>query len=33
VIDDTALFNERLGAWENFCNFGRPHGAFGGQTL
>ena len=26
VIDDTALFNDKLQEWENFCNFNRPHG-------
>jgi transposase InsO family protein len=32
VIDDTALFNERLQEWEHFYNFERPHGALGGKT-
>ena len=32
VIDDTALFNNKLKEWENFYNFNRPHGALGGQT-
>jgi transposase InsO family protein len=32
VIDDTALFNEKLREWEDFYNYDRPHGALGGQT-
>ena len=32
VIDDTALFNDRLQEWESFYNFNRPHGGLGGQT-
>jgi transposase InsO family protein len=26
VIDDTALFSDRLQEWEHFYNFERPHG-------
>ena len=29
--DDVDL-NKKLAAWENFYNFNRPHGAFGGKT-
>ena len=32
VIDDTALFNDKLEEWETFYNFHRPHGSLGGQT-
>ena len=32
VIDDTALFNDKLADWETFYNYHRPHGALGGQT-
>jgi transposase InsO family protein len=32
VIDDTALFNDKLAEWENFYNYHRPHGGLGGQT-
>jgi hypothetical protein len=32
VIDDTALFNDKLAEWETFYNYHRPHGALGGQT-
>jgi len=32
VIDDTQLFNDKLQEWEDFYNFGRPHGGLGGQT-
>jgi transposase InsO family protein len=32
VIDDTAMFNDKLREWEDFYNFDRPHGALGGQT-
>jgi transposase InsO family protein len=32
VIDDTALFNDRLQEWETFYNFNRPHGGLGGLT-
>lgn len=32
MIDDSALFNDRLREWEDFCNFDRPHGSLGGQT-
>ena len=32
VIDNTALFNERLQEWQDFYNYHRPHGALGGQT-
>lgn len=32
VIDDSALFDEKLREWENFYNYSRPHGALGGQT-
>jgi transposase InsO family protein len=30
--DDVDL-NKKLGEWERFYNFGRPHGAFNGNTL
>lgn len=32
VIDDTALFNDKLQEWENFYNYNRPHGGLGGDT-
>jgi transposase InsO family protein len=32
IIDDTALFNDKLAEWETFYNYHRPHGALGGQT-
>jgi transposase InsO family protein len=32
VIDDTALFNDRLQEWETFYNLHRPHGGLGGLT-
>jgi transposase InsO family protein len=32
VIDDSALFTDKLQEWENFYNFHRPHGSLGGQT-
>ena len=32
MIDDTALFNDRLQEWQDFYNYHRPHGALGGQT-
>jgi transposase InsO family protein len=32
VIDDTALFNDKLQEWEDFYNFHRPHGGLNGQT-
>lgn len=32
VIDNSGLFNEKLKEWENFYNFQRPHGSFGGGT-
>lgn len=32
VIDDTALFNEKLQEWEDFYNYNRPHGGLGGDT-
>jgi transposase InsO family protein len=32
VIDDTALFNKKLGEWENFYNYDRPHGGLGAHT-
>ena len=32
VIDDTALFNDKLTEWETFYNYHRPHGGLGGQT-
>ena len=32
LIDDADLFNEKLKEWESFYNYGRPHGALGGQT-
>jgi len=32
VIDDTELFNTKLQEWEDFYNFGRPHGGLNGQT-
>ena len=32
VIDDTELFNEKLPESEDFYNYPRPHGSFGGQT-
>jgi len=32
VIDDTALFNDKLQEWEDFYNFHRPHGGLDGQT-
>jgi transposase InsO family protein len=32
VIDDTALFNDKLEEWETFYNFHRPHGGLDGQT-
>ena len=32
VIDTTELFNDKLGDWEKFYNYARPHGALGGQT-
>jgi len=31
VIDDTALFNEKLREWEHLYNFSRPHSALNGQ--
>lgn len=32
MIDESGLFAERLRAWEDFYNFGRPHGDLSGQT-
>lgn len=32
VVDNTALFNEKLREWEDFYNYHRPHGALGGET-
>ena len=32
VIDDTALFNDKLQEWEDFYNFNRPHCGLDGQT-
>ena len=32
VIDDTALFNDRLQEWETFYNLHRPHGGLDGLT-
>jgi transposase InsO family protein len=32
VIDDTALFNDKLTEWQDFYNYHRPHGGLGGQT-
>ncbi len=32
VIDDTAVFNDKLREWEDFYNYHRPHGGLGGQT-
>lgn len=32
VIDDSALFSDKLQEWEDFYNFHRPHGGLGGQT-
>lgn len=32
VIDNSALFNEKLQEWENFYNFQRPHGSLAGRT-
>jgi transposase InsO family protein len=32
VIDDTALFNDKLQEWEDFYNFNRPHGGLAGDT-
>lgn len=32
VIDDSALFTDKLQEWEDFYNFHRPHGGLGGQT-
>jgi transposase InsO family protein len=32
VIDDTALFSDKLQQWQDFCNYHRPHGSPGGQT-
>ena len=29
--DDVDL-NQKLSSWENFYNYDRPHGAFGGKT-
>ena len=26
MIDDAALFNDRLKEWEDFYNYNRPHG-------
>ena len=33
VIDDTALFNDRLQVWEAFYNLNRLHGGLGGLAL
>jgi hypothetical protein len=30
LIDDTAVFNDKLRGWED--NYHRPHGGLGGQT-
>jgi transposase InsO family protein len=32
VIDDAMVFNDKLKAWEDYCNYHRPHGTLGGQT-
>lgn len=32
AIDDTGLFNKKLGERENFYNYNRPHAALDGQT-
>jgi transposase InsO family protein len=32
LIDDTALFNDKLHEWQDFYNYHRPHGSLGGQT-
>jgi transposase InsO family protein len=32
VIDDAMVFNDKLKAWEGYCNYHRPHGTLGGQT-
>jgi transposase InsO family protein len=32
VIDDTALFNDKLQERQDSCNYHRPHGGLGGQT-
>ena len=32
VIDDTALFNDKLQEWEAFYNLHRPHSSLGGLT-
>jgi hypothetical protein len=32
VLDDARLFTTKLQEWEDFYNFDRPHGAWGGQT-
>jgi transposase InsO family protein len=32
VIDDTKLFNDKLGECEDFYNYHRPHGSLDGQT-
>ncbi len=32
MIDDAAVFNDKLQEWEDFYNYQRPHGGLGGQT-
>jgi hypothetical protein len=31
-IDTAELFNDKLGEWERFYNYARPHGSLNGQT-
>ncbi|MEU2423700.1 hypothetical protein ABZ619_22190 [Streptomyces sp. NPDC007851] len=32
MIGDAEVFNDKLGKWEDYDNYHRPHGGLGGQT-
>ncbi len=32
MADNIHMFNDKLRVWEDYYNYGRPHGALDGQT-